>query len=338
MAEFPTPALMTRSLGAMSLLFVAACSSGQLAPAGLTNGTPSQPAGQTALARGTIAALDQARAAKLEAEVAMGRISIHHKSYSPRLTDHHTMILADGSEVALPPDFGDGLADRFSMRLAGSTDPACGWTGNNPPPCSDNTGAFRRVYGGPGLSGANATIVGGTFENPSNSTDQGYIYIEGWHAPSTTNSEAGVFLNQGGYYFYTSTPQTGLQVVNSPHFPVGDTMQLFVASGNAGKGFIAVTLWDSSCGKLGDPNCTIEADPDANGWLGNCCIFGRMSTIAQQGDDFTDGSEFGPSVWSDVQQSTGTTGPVNFVPAGYQRYPKDNVQDHSAVYERPKRN
>jgi len=316
-------ASMVRSLSATALLPLIACSSGQIAPVALPYPTSSQADNRTSLAGPTIAAFDRAGAARLEAQVAMGRIRIHHEVYAPHITDHRTMILADGSEVALPPDYGDSLAGRSNLRLMGSTVPACGWSGNNPPPCSDNTGAFRRVYSGPGLSGADATIVGGTIENPNGAPDQGYIYIEGWTSPNTTDSEAGIFLNQAGYYFYYSTPQTGMKVVSSPHFPVGDTMQLFVSSGSKCC-FIAVTLWDSTCGKLGDPNCTIEVDPNANGWVGNCCIMARMSTIGQRdGDDFTDGTEFGPSVWSGVQQSTGTTGPVKFVPAGYQRYPKD---------------
>ena len=119
------------------------------------------------------------------------------------------------------------------------------------------------------------------------SPDGAYLYMEGWPGPTKPNSEVGVFLNAKGYAFYELTPNS---------------------SGRVGHVF--------------DSYATLAA----NKWTGNCCIFARMTTIAQNQtcNDFSDTSTFGPSDWENSEIGSYPSGEEPFATSGYQDFPLNN--------------
>ena len=322
---------------AVSLVAIAGCSSGSVAP---STSIPNQIIRPQSLNQSapmaTMAALVRTQLRKFLSDLGRHRFSANRKFYRPRLTRHHTMILADGKEVALPPGFKERATSSVSTNpssvIVPNASPTCTpqWVGNTPPSC-DSNGPFRSVYSAPGLTGVGATIIGSNFSNPSGDADSGYIYFEGWPGPNQQSSEVGIFLSDGAYFFYTSTPSTGMEVTETPSFPVGDTMLLLLGGGTCSTGTgtcLAAILEDLTCGNL--PQCEILADVPATGWVESCCIIARMSAIAQESNDFTNSDDFGPSVWSSVVQGVGSEGgnpdDPPFVPAGYQDWPNDTTR------------
>jgi hypothetical protein len=268
-----------------------------------------------------------------------GRI-LPEKPLVGKVTNHHTVITPEGDEIALPPDYQSG-AERESAP------PPCSWSGYDPPDCSGNTGAFRRVYNPNFVSGGDGYVT--TYDNsltlPPNigedeGGDTGYDYIEGWPAsgPDETlgsNSEGGIYFvpacltgtgpcaDDGGvhnayYRAYVAEPG-GEYYYGTHHFTPGDTMLIDVSAGDSTSGnanHIGVIVYDTSCPTT--ENCNdlfLLAD---YGWTGPCCIMARMTTIAQDGgDNFTSGEEYGPQQWYSADLGGGTN------PYGYQCWPKD---------------
>ena len=223
-------------------LCVVACSSGSVAPSTSIPNQITRPQSVNQLTpMATMAALVRARLRKFLSDLGRHHFSANRKFYRPRLTRHHTMILADGKEVALPPGFKDRATSSVSTNLSSvivpNASPTCTpqWVGNTPPSC-DLNGPFRSVYSAPGLTGVGATIIGSNFSNPSGDADSGYIYFEGWPGANQQSSEVGVFLSDGAYFFYTSTPSTGMEVTETPSFPVGDTLLLLLGGGTCSPG------------------------------------------------------------------------------------------------------
>jgi hypothetical protein len=262
------------------------------------------------------------RAKQVFADLLAGRLPPDPDVYHPKITKHHTMILRDGTEAVLPNDMWSSFPASGS---ACATPPP--WKGKVPPD-KDGDGPFRRVYSTPGWVGAQGIVVGdgGSFQ----SSETGYAYISGWPGVgSPNNSEVGVQYNTGkqNYSFYEAVP--GQFVVGTTRWPPGDTLQIFIAadwsgSGSCASGCVAGTVYDLTCSPSG--KCYDAANLPSNGWdSSNCCLFSRMTTIAQrQCNDFTDGSMFGPVAWSATYMAPGSGTP--FATAGYQRWPKDKTK------------
>lgn len=275
---------------------------------------------------------------KIFAELVSGRIRPKSNGIAGRVTNHHTVIGPDGSEIPLPPDFPSKLISNMS----------CSWVGTTPPNC-DNNGAFRRVYSLPYGGAGSANIVGSnsTLTMPPNSglksgADTGYIYFEGWPGPRTTNSEAGLVFYPAcaiavclpyavypHYVAYLAIPKKGgtEYYFGTNYYSPGDYMALYISpvTGTciySGKDCIAVTVQDLTCGSANDPACIDKFVKVDSGWYNRCCILARMTTIAQNGgNDFTNNEAFGPADWSNAYMNGGTANP-----AGTQCWPNDSTK------------
>lgn len=219
------------------------------------------------------------------------------------------------------------------------------WTGNAPPPCSPPgaLGPFRRVYSNPGYNGeeVQSMLPKNNPGLPSGSTAiTGYAYLEGWPGAGTSNSEFGLqFSPKYNWYLpyiHGSGPNAPFLAAESPFknyaFPAGDPILLRISAGPA----LAISGFPPTALANGVPypaTCTIkqcifgeaidlsrECNPsvtlcsaglaeNATGWnLTDCCIFARVTSIAEENDpDFNDQSIFS-MVWQSAELLTLTSG------------------------------
>jgi hypothetical protein len=209
------------------------------------------------------------------------------------------VMLRDGSTIAWPPP---------DTQPASST-PSCNpqWNGNVPPNC-DATGPFRRVYSGPGLYLAEAYVKLPTKAGQNlPSGDTGYIYTEGWPGAGSNNSEVGLFyqVKSNNFAVYYSVP--GNSKPTGRTFPDGSLMGIDIwFQGNTAASCSTTTIHaEPPCiavlvGAYGTPRAYYNFLHDAH-WNFQCCIFARMTTIAQPPgqQNFSDGAEFKGIKWSD---------------------------------------
>jgi hypothetical protein len=238
------------------------------------------------------------------------------------------MRLNTGEIVAAPPDDDSSSPEAASDLRAVEAENASSvclkpdkWVGTTPPACT-NTGAFRRVYSSSGNYGIGVQIT-----LPQRITtmppgpdpkhgDTGFIYLEGWTGPGSTNYESGLMYSakHNWYTFYmrgATIPKPGFY--SSQTFQGGQTLGLIISG-------YAYNYPDSSYVFAPFDHCSAQAcvvatvgsqNPscsgycgeqhafNAPGWQSNCCIFARMTTIGQTHRNFfSDGSTFGPIQWS----------------------------------------
>jgi hypothetical protein len=228
------------------------------------------------------------------------------------------------------------------------------WSENTPPGCTD-TGAFRRVFSGPGIFGATAiaqlpaTESDVSPEVPGELKNQaGYIYLEGWAGPGSTNVEFGFQYNQEtnnytlysrgpGFYWNPGGADKGIR------FKAGDRVRLTMSAYPIGhlrdphwpavagcadkKACLVVRMEDLTTGTV------IEHAFEVAGWHGNRQIFARMTSIAQGatppllGNIFDDGAIFGPIRWTRAQLSEMSASGVqasDWAGGGDQDWPDDS--------------
>ena len=247
--------------------------------------------------------------------------------YTPRPVPGHPglMMTKDGS-FFVPPD---------ARPLS-----SCGWSGNVPPPC-DNSGASRRVYSGPNLT-AGYGYVGPLPREPgmvqNYKKDTGCLYVEGWpNSNRGNNAEIGIFYEavSKDYAAYYSIPGFGDQPTGTK-FPIGSTVQIVLGSStDCGDGVQPPCLAVVIAG-LGSDVEWVHWFHEA-GWTLQCCVFARMTTIAQPTppppNDFSDGSEFRTLPWTnghlfDCPDGSGSCSWHNWGagqtgPGGFQCYPNN---------------
>ena len=233
------------------------------------------------------------------------------------------LIELDGEDVVPPPDDSGELPD------ATATTPACEKFVNVVPPSCTDTGEFRRAYSGPGYSYAFARVTlpadNPGMKNISGSNgDAGFIYLEGWPlANKTLPSEFGFQYSAANNwytpYYRTASPKgyqyATLSLNKFVHYAPGQTVsfgfgtdtidnQPYLHVAVLGKLRVGTGLCTIIGSVAQTDNCMAHGHfPDAN-WSGSkCCIFGRMTTIAQSNpfDAYYDGADFGPIAWSDAE-------------------------------------
>jgi len=255
------------------------------------------------------------------------------------------MRLPDGDHFTIPPD---ELQPASASPDASSTclNPNA-WNGNVPPTC-DNNGAFRRAYSRPAVNEGIALIqlplVTTMPSPPPKNGDTGYIYIEGWPGPKTTNSEAGLqYSSVNHWYTLYVKPSTGTGYLSTYHFRAGDLVALGVQAFDEGP-YPGSFCSGSTCidGGASDmtPNCqpsgsyvcrdeNLVNDPS---WVNNCCIFARMTTMAQTPSNvFNDASKFGPVPWSGAElclfiSAANPSSCSLWTAGGYQNWPSDTTR------------
>ena len=246
------------------------------------------------------------------------------------------LMLKDGSIIAPPPDLPGPASSSSSCPNPKQ------WSGNTPPSC-DNNGAFRRVFSNAGLFYMSGEIILPS-SNPKMpvgggpNRDTGYIYMEGWPGAGSSNSEVGLIYaaKSNTYTFYYSTPATGMKVSNV-HFQAGVTVVAYLngMSNNVGGcSKLKPPCLDGGVAQVGTNEPAGYVVISNPGWTYGCCIFARMTTIAQKPKDvFNDGSEFGPVQWSRWQLGRCTEGGSACGPTyypwsggGVQSWPNNNTK------------
>lgn len=321
---------------------VAGCTSGGgMAPTGPSVLSEPVPRASTLPLSVLKARVEQGR--RFFAKLVAGKVRARN-GIEARLTNHNTFIGPFGAEVPLPQDFNNSVPPNLTqMPCPNPTQ----WNGDEPPTC-DNSGPFRRVYYATSGGGSAENVVGSDSSEtmPINGgnqigADTGYIYWEGWPGAKTSNSE-------GGLIFYTNCPAPYCSVPYAAHYLAylarprasasfnyghnfynpGDIMQMFISPASSCVPYsppcIAVSIIDITCGGIGHSNCFDSwALPD-NEWEGaNCCIYARMTTIAQNppnDDIFDDGEAFGTVLWGQVYINGGAP------PAGSIDWPNDTTK------------
>jgi hypothetical protein len=204
------------------------------------------------------------------------------------------------------------------------------------------------VFSAPGGSEADSFITLPSTKNTftAGKNDTGYIYFEGWAGPTAPNLEFG-FIYSKIQNAYTHNNYYGMYIsratdtlLGSNDFAAGDQVFISVIAlenspylGDCTTNTCAqVAVNDSSgvCQNYNPPpglSCGGFDSVDAPHWVWDCCIFARMTTIAQKpANNFTDGSKFGPIAWSGAEEGpdpNGITPPWNT--GGSQSWPADNT-------------
>jgi hypothetical protein len=292
------------------------------------------------------------------------------------------VYLIDGDEVTGPPEDTESNSNAIvpqSVEPQAQATPNCStFVGSIPPPCT-NTGEFRRVFSAPGYSYALAHVTlpaaipgmpGGKYPVDG---DIGYVYMEGWlqSAPNAGNSEFGFQYSATNKwyapYFRTNSPHAfGLAAYSTDNYvryTAGQTVTLALAGYKIGTAsYLHVSVLGKTVGScpvvggtasLTTNNCLAHGHFLDNGWSeSNCCIFARMTTIAQTraDDPFYDGATFGPITWSNAELARTVPAPAPgstllpitgnqaaWTSAGNQSYPSGQskvvVQNASATGE-----
>ncbi len=214
-----------------------------------------------------------------------------------------------------------------------SNPPYSGWHDNAPPNC-DPSGTFVRTFTKPGRAAAEAIISlpdniykSGPIELPTAARPPavGFVYIEGWPGPKTSNSEGGLHYNAGSdkYTLYIAVP--GVPEQDVANWTVRPNSLVYLRVGSDENAADTTTLPRRKAPKSCKPGCIelIVAVFDGNcspgvlcidrqlelspGWKANCCIFGRMTSIGTPMQySFSGGYKFGPITWSSLFTETKT--------------------------------
>jgi hypothetical protein len=195
------------------------------------------------------------------------------------------------------------------------------WTSGAPPNCT-NTGTFYRAYTVADRAAAEAIVelpdreTGSTrLPTSAKPTATGFVYIEGWPGPRTSNSEGGLHYNAGSdmytpYLASPGKPENDADWRISPdsivYLRVGSDEnpndKATIPAADKGKSCSngCVYLIVAASGGLCPPRslCIDHELEISSGWKGNCCIFARMTSIARtQAFAFDGDFVFGPVTW-----------------------------------------
>jgi len=234
--------------------------------------------------------------------------------------------LPDG-EIILLPSVGGFKNPVVPLVLGGSPSPSPSppptkdvcpslppWNGIGPPPYCDNNGAFRRAYSNnSGYFGVAGNIglptVGPSPLPPPNVQSQPYVFYEAWPLTQPiAQAEVGLIYSSAhnNYTPYISTPDAYWADTN--RFTAGQVVSVAVWAGMlcclAGNLTPAMEMYiiGSTTSNPGYPtfDCCGPNPPAAASNYGatNCCIWARMTAIAQAKQNaFEDGMIFGPVSW-----------------------------------------
>jgi hypothetical protein len=244
---------------------------------------------------------------------------------NPKLKNYRIVQLADSwhasqtpsTQLSNPLETPD-VTTNFACSSSGPYSTA--WNGNAPPNCDlvgNSAGPFRGVFSVPGKVAAQGwvTVPDSSATMPTDGNGGGFIYIEGWPKPGTTNAEGGLAYaaaaNDYAPYVagpgnpehidagYTISPNTqvlifeGAVINNTVTYPPSEKGDQCSTYGGCAAFYFAYPI-------PGDIYTDKVRIPDAgmNPNIAGCCIFQRMTSIGIKKTQMYVGTQGPPSVWS----------------------------------------
>ena len=188
------------------------------------------------------------------------------------------------------------------------------------------TGPYRRVYANTGYTYMSASV---TLPSASsilmNSGDTTYVYTGGWGANGSTAVDAGFQYSPtySDWSLFEDVSGIGDYIPGGLRFKTGQTLTLsFGVSAVSGS---SATLQVIANGINVDGTQVQEqvSVPNVPNWAAGSDTLKRMTSIAQSGDNFTDGSKIDGVHWYNAMIGTSSSAAVSWLASqtgGYQSY------------------
>jgi hypothetical protein len=225
-----------------------------------------------------------------------------------------------------------GSPVRWAIGMAGfllALSPATSWADYTPPEFP-GTGPYRRVYSHSAFSYMSANVyLPGSSSISLHGGDTPYVYTGGWGLNGAGAVDAGFQYSPTFNDWSLFAAGEGVGRLDygdrSTRFAANQTLSLTFAVVQAGAN---VDLVVTAVGvQVNTTNVLTESLTLVNvaGWsVGGQNTLKRMTSIAQNGDQFTDGSYMNGVIWSNSMIGTSTADAVPWLAAatgGYQSYP-----------------
>ena len=162
--------------------------------------------------------------------------------------------------------------------------------------------------------------------------------MEGWPGAKTSNSEGGLQYSKANnwYTLYAKTAGSSAYHFAMGSFPAGHSIEInLIALSAVVPGGMCTTLpcleitgslLENNCKPSGHYICNTFLTEAASGWAGNCCIFGRVVSIAQNYNAFSDLSVFGPVSTSYANMCQQLSTCMTWSGGGVQNWPNDSTR------------